>query len=136
MKISSKAVIPTTFNGISDNHDRLRQQIARMSAVCRITCLGTIKMKIKKWPHRIALFKTEQLLLGRIQNGIGVGVSVNIFWPESESESLEIRRLRSPDCYHPELLLLSYFTAYSYIDFEVNFCTCDSINMKKGSFDR
>ena len=37
-------------------------------------------------------------LLGRSRSGVGAGVGVDIFRPESESEleSLEIRRLRSP----------------------------------------
>ena len=44
----------------------------------------------------IAIFRIKQLLLGRGQSGIGAGVGVDIFKPESELESLEIRRLRSP----------------------------------------
>ena len=40
----------------------------------------------------------ENTLLGRSRSGVGVGVGVDIFRPESEleSESLKIRRLRSP----------------------------------------
>ena len=53
----------------------------------------------------------EYLLLGRSRSGVGVGVGVEIFSPESEleSESLKIRRLRSP--VHRQLVAanLTYF---------------------------
>ena len=64
----------------------------------RIARSDTIKREIKKMPHDIALFRMEDLLLGRSRSGVGVGVGVEIFRPESEleSESLKIRRLRSP----------------------------------------
>ena len=35
-------------------------------------------------------------MLGRRRSGVAAGVGVDIFRPESESESLEILRLRSP----------------------------------------
>ena len=40
----------------------------------------------------------ENPLLGRSRSGVGIGVGVEIFRPESEleSESLKVRRLRSP----------------------------------------
>ena len=41
----------------------------------------------------IAILRMEQLLLGWIRSGIEVGFSVDMFRPELESESLEIRRL-------------------------------------------
>ena len=36
------------------------------------------------------------LLLGRSRSGVGVRVGVDIFMPESEVETLKLRRLRSP----------------------------------------
>ena len=64
----------------------------------RITGLGTIKTENRKWLHHIAIFRMELFLLGRSRSGVGAGVGVDIFRPESESEleSPEIRRLRSP----------------------------------------
>ena len=40
-------------------------------------------------------FRIEYLLLGRSRSGVGAGVGVDIFRPESES--LKISRLRRPD---------------------------------------
>ena len=47
----------------------------------------------------------EYLLLGRRRSGVGAGVGVDIFRPESEleSESLKICRLRSPGMYNPNI---------------------------------
>ena len=49
-------------------------------------------------------------MLGRGGNGVGVGVGIDIFEPESvsESESLEIRPLRSPDSDYCISGLLAY----------------------------
>ena len=48
----------------------------------------------------MALFRMEQLILGRSRSRVGVRVGVDIFNPESESELLEIRRLHSLDQDH------------------------------------
>ena len=61
----------------------------------RIARFDTIKREIKKMLHHIALFRMENLLLGRSRRGVGAGVGVDIFRPELES--LKIRRLRSPE---------------------------------------
>ena len=67
--------MPSPPKGIGDNRDWLHPQLARTGA-----------------------FRVEYLLLGRSQSGVGAGVGVDIFRPESESEleSPKSRRLRSP----------------------------------------
>ena len=86
----------TTFKGISDNQGRLHPQLARTGAVLPVLMLS--KMKSRKRLHHVALFRIEYLLLAGSRSGVGGGVGVDIFRPESESESelLEICRLRSP----------------------------------------
>ena len=56
------------------------------------------KGKSITWFHHIAPFRMEYLLLGWSRSGVGAGIGVDIFRPESEleSESLKSRRLRSP----------------------------------------
>ena len=66
---------------------------------CRITASPVgmqSKAKSRKWSHHIALFGIEYLLIGRSRSGVRLGIGVGIVRPESESESLKIRRLRSP----------------------------------------
>ena len=57
------------------------------------------KGKSGKWLYFITIFRMEYLWFGRSRSGVGAGVGVDIFKPESESESLEICRLRSPDVF-------------------------------------
>ena len=55
---------------------------------CRITGLGTIKSKIKKVTHDIAVFRTELFLLVRSRSGVRAGIGVDIFrWSRSRSWS-------------------------------------------------
>ena len=91
MTISSRTSTPTTFKGINDSKAGCFR--SERERYCRITLLDAIKMKIKKWPLHIALFRMEWLL-GWIRNGVWDWVRVDIFRPESES--LEIHRLHSP----------------------------------------
>ena len=96
--------MPTSFNWISETqvirlHRTLRSLRERLLysritlhvAISRIAVLYIAVLYV-------ALFGIEQLLLGRSQSGVGVGVSVDIFRPELKSKSLEILRLLSPTC--------------------------------------
>ena len=53
--------------------------------------------------HHISVFRTQLFLLGRSRGGVRAGVGVDIFRPEPdlELESLEVRRLRSPEDREP-----------------------------------
>ena len=72
-----------------------RKAPALLTAHCSTAHMQS-KVKSRKWLYHIALFNMEYPLLGRSRRGVGAGVAVDIFRPESESESLEIHRLRSP----------------------------------------
>ena len=65
--------------------------------------------------HHIAVSTMEYCLLGQSRSGVGVEVGVDIFMPESDSESLKVRRLRSPG----HKTLLHYFHTTSLFDLTV-----------------
>ena len=78
---------------------RLYPQLAQTGALLPYHTFGCIrKGNLRKLLHHTALFGTEYLLGDRSRSAVGVGVGVGIFRPgaELESESLKIRRLRSP----------------------------------------
>ena len=74
---------------------------------CRITRFDTIKWEVETMLHHIAVSTMEYFFLGRSRGEVGVGVGVDISRWELESESLKIRRLRSPD--HTALICIAAF---------------------------
>ena len=105
MAISSKSVISTRFKETSDNYGRLYSQFAQKGAIVPYYWSGYNHKgnQGNRYIHLISVFGIELLLLGRSRCGVGAGVGVDIFRPESESEleSLEIRGLRSPEDREP-----------------------------------
>ena len=103
MAISSRTVIPTRFKGISDNYGRLYSQFVRTGTVVPYNWFGYNQKRNQENGYIILLFpRIELFLLGRSRIGVGAGVGVDIFRPESESdlESFEIRRLDRPALNH------------------------------------
>ena len=91
--MNSKFVIPTTFKGVSDNHGRLHPQLALTGTVFLYDTFGHSQKETEKWLRHIAPFGMNLTLLGWSRSGVaaGVGVGVDIFRSELESESLKIQ---------------------------------------------
>ena len=80
----TQSVIWSQFKENRGSHGRLHLRLAQTRAKLPHHPFEFIKMgKQEKLPHHIALFRVECLLVGR--GRIGVGVGVDIFWPELES---------------------------------------------------
>ena len=90
--------MPITFKGIGDTKADCICSLRERVQYSRITGLGAIKRKTKKMATSDCYFQNGIVLVRRSRSGIGDGVGVDISRLESESEleSLEIRRLRSP----------------------------------------
>ena len=98
MSTNSKTVIPSPFKGISNNHSELHSQLAQTGTVLPYHPFGYNQKRSEGNGCITLLFLMECFLLGRSRSGVGAEVGVDVFRPESglESESLKIRRLRSP----------------------------------------
>ena len=117
MAISSRSVIPTRFQGISDNYGQLHAQFVRTGAVVPYNWFGYNQEGNQENGYIILLFfRIELFLLGRSRIGVGAGVGVDIFWPESELESFEIRQLRRPALNHC-ILVISGYTRVAWLSY-------------------
>ena len=99
MSINSETVIPTTFKGISDKHDRLHpQQLAQRGAVLPYHPFGcNQKGNQEEWLKHITAISMESLPLSRNPSGVPVGVGVDMFQARfgvAEGVAHKIRRLR------------------------------------------
>ena len=93
----SMTVVRITFKGISDNHGWLHPQLMRIGAVLPYHPFGCSEKEIKKMVTSYYSLGWNTSCKPESKRS-GVGVGVDIFSPESESESelLKIRQLRSP----------------------------------------
>ena len=86
---------------MSDKHGRLHPQLARTGAVLLHHPFGYNQKRNQENGYTLLFFfGVECLLLVRSRGEVGARVGVNIFRPESESESLKNRRLCSPGRVH------------------------------------
>ena len=105
VSVNSKTVILTTFQEISDDHDRLHLRVAEAGAVLPYQAFE-YNQKGNQENGCIILLSLDGIPLVRPnRNGVWVGVRDNIFRLESESElaALKINRLHSPGeylCYY------------------------------------
>ena len=82
MAISSRSVIPTRFQGISDNYGQQHAQFVRTGAVVPYNWFGYNQEGNQENGYIILLFFKNRIVLVRPEsNGVGAGVGVDIFWP-------------------------------------------------------